>query len=136
MERVMEQAARTALARRVGRMTYDQVHTLLEENRAQRDAHSFPCPSCVWHTERSYARCAELATVPLLEINAHRRNCPTCQTVLRQWDHLDSCAVLQEHADLEHIYAQRLSYLRAKREGLGKFSPEWEPRRRTVETVR
>jgi hypothetical protein len=129
----MDNAELKGLPRRVGQMTYEQVRALLDENRQQIRAHNRAegrgdfCPQCVWHVERRYARCAEQDTMldayralsgldpsaeaAILAITRHQATCPTCQTVAREWKHVDSCAARSQLHEIERVYAHQMLHL-------------------------
>lgn len=120
------------LARRVGRMKYEQVRALFDENRRKMDAHAEApdyCPECHWHVEREYARCPEqmaiwksyrsaLEAYPIVE--QHKKTCQECQTVLREWENLDSCDAMRRLHDIEQIYRRRMNHL----ESMGRLQTE------------
>ncbi len=129
----MDEAELKGLPRRVGQMTYEQVRTLLDENRQQIRAHNKAekrgdfCPQCVWHVERRYARCAEQDAMldayralsgldpggeaAILAITRHQATCPTCQTVTREWKHVDSCEARSQLHEIERVYAHQMLHL-------------------------
>lgn len=123
----MDTAELKALPRRVGRMKYEQVRALFDENRRRINAHGQePCPACKTHIEREYLRCAELeamhasyhAGVSAFDVahamDRHRKACPTCQTVVREWLHIDSCEATSQLRVIEQVYSHRLRQLEAK----------------------
>jgi hypothetical protein len=126
----MDTAELKGLPRRVGLMTYEQVRALLDENRQQIRAHNRAegrgdfCPQCVWHVERRYARCAEQDAMldalsgldpggeaAILAITRHQAKCPTCQTVVREWKHVDSCEARSQLHEIERVYAHQMLHL-------------------------
>ena len=141
----MDTAELKGLPRRVGLMTYEQVRALLEENRQQIQAHNKAerrgdsCPQCVWHVERRYAHCAEQdalldayralsgrdpnAEAAILAITRHQATCPTCQTVAREWKHVDSCAARSQLRETEHVYAHRMLHLEMQERAARSLKP-------------
>ncbi len=109
-----------SLPRRVGRMTYEQVSALFDENKQKLDAHNQAvdrdefCSKCKWHIERQHAKCADFDTLPLLQIHLHRKSCTTCSTVVQEWKHMDSCEYMSELLERYRIYARRMDYLDRK----------------------
>lgn len=122
-----------ALRQRVGRLRdTGALRAMADAYRAAGDAHGAAvargayCPECQWHHERAYARCAvsDAIQVDLTQawkarqaaLRAHWKTCPTCQTVEREWDHLDSCTYANRLGEARRIYVRRLEYLEAKAE--------------------
>jgi hypothetical protein len=112
-------------------MKYEQAHALAAEFRRQMDDHAEAvgrgeyCPECKWHTEREHARCAEREAIwksyaSVMEAypiaRAHEKACPTCQTVVRQWEHLDKCEASFRLYEAWRICVHRMEHIRAKQE--------------------
>lgn len=114
----MDKAELTALKRRVGHMTREQVAPLLEDARKRREArYKNGCPDCHYERGNNWHHCAAYkamaVTPPTLANNKllrqHRENCMQCY-VESQWEELSSyCEKCEELYDIFHAYSQRIT---------------------------
>jgi len=120
----VDKAARTALARRVGHMGYEQVRELFDEAWKQREA-SRNCPNCHYNTGENWHHCATRQAIVLAnkghitqqvlrELRAHTDDCKECH-VESHWKEFESyCEACEELSDKFYIYANRLQRLDTK----------------------
>lgn len=120
----MDKAAKTALARRVGHMGYEQVRLLMDETWKRRDARR-GCPDCKRITGENWHYCDERKAIVaankgritqqvLVELRVHTEGCKECH-VESHWKEFDSyCEACEELSDRFYIYSNRIHHLETK----------------------
>lgn len=125
----MEKAERTALARRIGRMTYEQVRPLFEEAMTQRQEKRGPaCPDCRYESWRQYDYCEVYKALPkrpavwvgrpgekppVDERALHLRNgCPNCTVRAEGQELYARCEKCEDASELFFMYSRRLDKIR------------------------